>query len=619
MAVLDLLPIPKKKKAPKGWAAPPIKVKRYTPPVLPSETPVPPRLLKKLRGISRKHRVVKTIERLAQMLTVAVMLLTIQMFVDWLSNLTVFTRFLLLVADFGLLAWFFWVKLGPAIKPLSLEACALKVEKHWKSFRGRMIATVQFAQSRTSADSPELIRAVQAETDGRTATMNFGQIVPAKMMVRRLLGAMVVSAIFASMMYFFQPASIALIERVFLMPAKVPRKTDITMLSGNMIIPAGANIRIEAVASGIVPSHGRVTLKDSNGKIREITVDADEDSRDHFVLNVDKVEDSLNYTVWLGDAESDTYSVKTIPRPNVTTIDCEQIYPPYTGLPNVKRTVGNLALLAGSKLKLHADTNSKVVKAWIKLIGLGKTLPLTISDDEPSQVSGQIDIPASNLTGFSIEITNQAGITSGDDTQYRIDLIPDHPPTVDLTYPERLQELFTLKAKPNIGFVAGDDYGLVKVTLCYRLVPDSGDSTTVTDKDTAPADNTPAPTTTNVNTPITRVEMNLNGTHPQNMKNRYPWDLAAIKPPLVEGNTIEYWMEAEDGNNVTGPGITDSEHHTIKIVSEAEKKADVMNRLVDSLSTITDITQNQQKINQDLGEVIEGKTAQPANTPAPQK
>jgi hypothetical protein len=77
---------------------------------------------------------------------------------------------------------------------------------------------------------------------------------------------------------------------------------------------------------------------------------------------------------------------------------------------------------------------------------------------------------------------------------------------------------------------------------------------------------------------------------------------------------VEYWMQARDANNVTGPGIGESEHHTIKVVSEIEKKAEVMNRLMDSLSTITDISQNQQKINQDLGNIIQGKPAsKPAN------
>ena len=48
MPVLDLIPIKKKKKAPKGLATHAIKVPRYEPPLFPSQHPVPPRLARKL-------------------------------------------------------------------------------------------------------------------------------------------------------------------------------------------------------------------------------------------------------------------------------------------------------------------------------------------------------------------------------------------------------------------------------------------------------------------------------------------------------------------------------------------------------------------------------------------
>jgi hypothetical protein len=599
MAVLDLIPLPrKKKKAPKGWAAPAISVPRYTPPILPSQNPVPPRLVKKLKGIGRKYFFVNFTDRLSQGIAAAMMMLPVQMALDWLVDLTFFERFLILAADLGLLGYFVHRYLAPLIlRPLDLEACALKVEKHWPRFRGRMIATVQFGKGRSSADSPELIAVLQQETDGRTATMNFGEIVPTKSMRRRFMAAVLLVAIFIGLFILTEPGSIALIKRVFLIPAAVPRKTGIICLSGNKIIPAGDSVTLEAQATGIIPSHGRVTLTDDTGKIREITMDPEKGQSDHFSLKVDRIESSLSYTITLNDATSDTYTVKTIPRPLVTAIDCEQVYPPYTGLPNAKRTVGNLALLAGSKLKIHATTNSKVVKAMIKLIGVDKTIPLAIGGPDETELTGQFDIPAADLTAFSIQITNVAGIVSGDETQYRVDLIPDRAPTIELTFPERLRELNTLKAHPTIAFVASDDFGLYKISLCYRIVQD-------TDTPAVDANGNPLPPP-----PPTKIEMDMpKDSHPLNMKNRYVLDFSTIKPPLTEGMTLEYWMEAEDGNNVTGPGVTDSEHHTIKIVSEIEKKADIMNRWVDELSTITEISQTQQNVNKDLGDIIQGKT-----------
>jgi hypothetical protein len=591
MSVLDLIP-QKKKKAQKRAVIPKIEVPRYQPPLQPSQNPVPTRLLKKLKALGSKYRNVNLTEKIAQVIAMAVMLVTLQMFLDWLINLNLFFRVLLLAGDIVLLALFFRKRLLPLIKrPPNVEACALMVEKKWPRHRGKLIATVQFANPSFGNNSRELMQSIQQETDAATGALDFNSIVSTKLVKRRALIAFSVIAIFGGWMFITAPGSISLLERVFLIPAKVPRKTDIICLSGNKIIPAGESVLLEAQATGIIPSHGRVTMTDDSGKIQEITIDPEPDNTDRFSLKIDRVSQSFSYVIRLNDAVSDTYQIKAIPRPNVTSIACEQVYPAYTGLPNVKRTVGNLALLAGSKLNIHAETNSKIEKATLTLIGLNKTIPLNVDGLDGNQLIGSIDIPPTSLTGFSIQLTNQAGIVSGDETQYGIDLIPDHPPTVQLIYPEKLQELYTLKAKPTIAFVAGDDYGLAKVTLCYRILLSSD----------APTD---AAATA---TPPNRIEMDLGNDRPKDMKNRYLWDLATIQPPVTEGNTIEYWMEAQDANNVTGPGITDSEHHTIKIVSEVEKKAEVMNRLMDSLSTITDISQNQEKVNEDLGTIIQGK------------
>ncbi len=268
--------------------------------------------------------------------------------------------------------------------------------------------------------------------------------------------------------------------------------------------------------------------------------------------------------------------------------------------------MGNLALLAGSKLKIHAITNSKVVQASLKLIGLDKTLPLTIGGTSDNELTGEIDIPVDKLTAFSIQLTNEAGVTSGDQTQYRIDLIPDRPPTVDLTAPEGLQELYTLKAKPNLAFIATDDYGVAKLTLCYRFVKDQDDTTTDADTSTTPP---PA-------VPPTRIPLDLAGSLPVTYKGHYVYDLAAIKPPITEGMTIEYWIEAQDANNVTGPGISESEHHVIKVVSAAEKSADVMNRLDDKFSVIKEEQDHELLINNNLGQSIQNRP-EPAPAPAP--
>jgi hypothetical protein len=53
--------------------------------------------------------------------------------------------------------------------------------------------------------------------------------------------------------------------------------------------------------------------------------------------------------------------------------------------------------------------------------------------------------------------------------------------------------------------------------------------------------------------------------------------LSQFSPALREGSLLEYWIEVVDNNNVTGPGVGVSEHQYGKIVSEADKRADLFN------------------------------------------
>jgi hypothetical protein len=602
MAVLDLLPPIKKKakKAPKGYAAPAINVPRYQPPLIPSQHPVPARLKQRLLGLGRRYVLVNSLDRIAQYICAAIMLLTVQMFLDWLINLNLFVRALFLAADITLLVYFARKQLLPYfLNPPNLEACALMVEKHWPRFHGRMIATVQFAVPRFTADSPELVRAVQQETDSKTGALNFGEIVPTKSMERRGAAALGLIVVMGGLMYLAAPGSIALLERVFLIPAKVPRKTEVICLTGNKIIPAGDTILLEAQAKGIIPSHGRATLVDDTGRIQEITIDPEPGKPDRFSLKVERVSLPFNYTIFLNDGSAGPFQIKTFPRPNVTSLDCEQVYPPYTGLKPLKRSVGNLALLAGSKLNIHGITNTTITKAAIKLIGLNKTLPVTISGKDNKEIAGSIDIPATDLTGFSIILTDQAGLTSGDETQYQIDLIPDHPPVVQITQPERLEELYTLKAKPVIAFNATDDYGIAKINLCYRVVVDSADTPETLDANGNPV-TPPVPEPK-------RIPMDIGTGDPQNFQNTYEFDLSALKTAVREGMSLEYWMEAQDSNNVTGPGIGESEHHVIKVVTPMEKKAEIMDRMMSDLSNLDDLSKQQDQINQDLNTALRGK------------
>jgi hypothetical protein len=192
-------------------------------------------------------------------------------------------------------------------------------------------------------------------------------------------------------------------------------------------------------------------------------------------------------------------------------------------------------------------------------------------------------------------LQDEYGIQSRGETVYPIDLVPDREPVVRITWPDRKEELATQQAKILVAFEAADDFGIAKIFLRYKI-------------DTVE------------NAAEKFIEMDLSKENPDELRNvrrRYEFDLGALRPTVLEGANIEYWVEVQDGNNVTGPGVASSDRFRVRIVSEIEKRADLMNRLNDQLGAIDFVAEDQEKLSQALGALIHSKTGgNPATKPA---
>ncbi|NDF00409.1 MAG: hypothetical protein EB034_19390, partial [Verrucomicrobia bacterium] len=206
------------------------------------------------------------------------------------------------------------------------------------------------------------------------------------------------------------------------------------------------------------------------------------------------------------------------------------------------------------------------------------TLPLQVNPKNAREVQVTIPISSEALSGFSIHLEDKYGFRSKDDAVYRLEVLPDKAPVVRITYPERKEELITQKATILIGFEAVDDFAVKQLFLRYTV--DGGEEK--------------------------GIELTLE-TPARSLRRRYDWKVGALNPKPPEGATLEYWIEARDNNNVTGPGIGTSEHFSAKVVSDAEKRADLLNRVGDSIGAIGEAANDQEKLNQRLGDIIQGR------------
>ena len=282
------------------------------------------------------------------------------------------------------------------------------------------------------------------------------------------------------------------------------------------------------------------------------------------------VPQSLTFRAFLGDTQSDPVSVSVLLPPVVLDVKCTEVYPAYTKLPPEPRPTGDLSLLAGSTLRVSAAASAPIRQGSIHLAGLEKDVAMTIDAVGKKTPHGEIPIPKEGLTGFSIRLVDEDRIPSRETAVYRIDIIPDRPPSIKITHPAQ-DETATAGAIELIAFHAEDDFGVARVSLHYS-VNDGAESV---------------------------IDFDLSGDVPRQLDRRFEWKLASLK--LAPGGSIVSWMEATDANDVTGPGKGVTDKVRIKIVTPEEKRTELAGRMTDALGALDGMSQSEDDLSKRLG------------------
>jgi hypothetical protein len=467
-----------------------------------------------------------------------------------------------------------------------IDAVALMVERAFPKFGSRLISALQLGRpgALNPGESGEFVRMLVEQTEAEASGIDFTSIVKPDAMRVRTAALLFLVGLSGVLFGLGGETARVLMKRSFLSSSQIPRDTMITKSTGDLIIGRGDPVLIEATATGIIPDAGRVMLDFDSTEDREFEMEKSSASAT-YTRRLESVQDSFNYVVYLNDGRSALSRVEVVARPTVAKLQARQEFPDYTGLDEARRSLADLSLLSGSRLKLAISVNKPVTEGYLQLHGITNRLPLIVTKDDPAELAGVINVPATNLTGFSVHTIDEHGLASRDEVIYRVDVLADRAPIVRITYPERREELITQTARMLIAFEAQDDFAVGSVHLAYSI--DRG--------------------TTN------RIELELANKSQRLVKRRYDWRLGDLKPPIQEDSAIEYWIEVHDNNNVTGPGFSATERYIARVVSSEEKRQDLMNRVGDSLSSIDEAASDQESLNQRLGDLIRTRAETPEN------
>ncbi len=474
------------------------------------------------------------------------------------------------------------------------DRLALYIERAAPSLRSRLISFAQLKSQLTSsslgsdADGPSgsldsaataFVLRLQADTARAAGTLDPRTLVPVDS-VRRLAWRSLPILVGVVVWFLYAlPTSGLLLRRAWLDEVPVPRKTRLLEVTGPLTVGRGDEVTVRARVEGVIPAAGVLEMRHGSGRVQRVPLDRDAAVTGGFARTLPGVATSFRYRLRLHDAESDEFEVRVLPRPVLTNLTLVQVWPAYSGRPELERRPGELSLLLGSRLRLEGQANRPLSNAVLRLGGLDRAVEATLDPSHAQTVRLEIPIDDPRLDSLMIELRDREGIGSRDSAVYAVEVVPDRPPQVRLVQPVRREELATRRGMILVAFEAEDDVGLGGVGLCHQP---AGDTNAV-----------PA-----------RIELELEPDAGASIRRRVEWRVDSIKPLPAEGAMIEFWIEASDRNDVGGPGVGRSEKYLLRVVSEAEKRADLLARAGDAIGRLGDVAQGQDRLNESLGRII---------------
>lgn len=544
------------------------------------------KLTRRLAALRRHYYTVLLVEGLSWLAATLFLLALLQMSADYFFDIPWFARLGFSLMDLLVLGVVAYQKIYlPFSHHITIDRAAVKVEQKWPILKSSLISSVQL--SRVSGAFPggsqELIRRLLVQTTEQVKALNFKEVVSLKARNRAMLALICVLLVAGASFYMSGSLGVALLKRWALFNIPLPSKTQVFPVTKNIYAAIGTDVTVSARAGGIIPAKGKIRIIDEKGSRREFLVTPEKGRTDLFPSDIRNLQEKLTYQFFLGDGKGEVYNIYAEPPPVISKISCEVEYPGYTGMGTRKMDADNLSILAGSKLKIAIVASAPLRSA--KIITESEKTETKMNLGGSAQANVEIRIPEKGLGGFSIPLINTDGIASAQNVVYRIDVIPDQPPVVKMLSPKAEKETITLNYRPELIYEAKDDFALEGVLLWYQI--DQVSATGEAKSSSSPQGGW-----------ITKPEKGLPA--------KYDWDLKGLN--LHEGDIVNYWLEARDQNNVTGPGSTLTPQQQFVVVSPAEKRKELLDRIQENAEKLGELAKKQTNVQGSVGQAIKERT-----------
>ncbi|MBT3200682.1 MAG: hypothetical protein HN350_12285 [Phycisphaerales bacterium] len=394
-------------------------------------------------------------------------------------------RLIVLVLVVALSAWAMLRYLVPALKVYESDTSLAVMVDDIHGMHSNLVGAIQFDdEDRSQFGSGQLRNAVVEHTGKVVGGMNFLEGFSRKELVRRLGIFAVTAVICLGPAVVFSQYTGAFLKRMMLFETRYPTRTNIEVVSPGLddSLAEGSPLKFVVHARHVsgpvnLPESGEVRIQAvKSGDETVVTLARQGKSSDPAVYTglLNRVREDLEYTVYLGDAESDLRKLKIVPRP-IVELDMEVTAPKYAGLkiPPTPQNRRQALVVEGSKVvPVVTCKNKEIVKGVIRFDGEKESFPMTrrgktlVFDNKDERLARVVD-----MVRFEIDVTDINGQSPESPIKGVVHIATDLPPNAALSGYSRY---VVPGATPILEIKAKDDYALDEIILHVAIIDEEG-------------------------------------------------------------------------------------------------------------------------------------------------
>ncbi|MCG9127065.1 hypothetical protein JT359_05620 [Candidatus Poribacteria bacterium] len=517
-------------------------------------------ILSKLKSVRRNWRYLLFCERLLILLSTLALvstfvLICFQFPLPYILRISIVSLSTILVIYLTIR-----ILIRPLLRKLTYATVAAYLEKTYTNIENRIISAVQLKpvlDDNKFGYAQEFIEQLLTQTYNdmeNIKTKNVFRDEYAK--IKRNAGFTGIAFGILFISYFFLPTSLKGITQTF---ESIPKtaQTGFTIQiediqPGNIQIKQGDDVKITASVSGHMDAPVnliyQVAQTNNNAGVDTIETPSTDNKEwqsltmiresidSPYAATLQSVNRSMQYYISTKDVDSQHYEITVGFDPVVKSFQVQINYPEYTQLdPKIlDQNIGDIRTLYGSEIVVTGSSNKSLSEANLVFEDLE---PVKLAIQENTTIQGSFI--AKQADRYNIQILDTDNLTNVEPLTYTLDIFKDTSPQVAIIEPgeDRVLDddmLVELKVETT------DDYGIQAVELVYAIQKENANNQTVTLK-RIPSDTTP---------PQSSIFLT------------YTWDIDPIG--LFPGESISYYVQAIDTDNVSGPNIGKSRTYILR-------------------------------------------------------